>query len=79
MSEDLLILAMKKAVESDKRTIQYIKGILNNWNKKGIKTALEVEKEDTQFKQNKNRKETEEEEFARRLKELEEATKNDVE
>ena len=29
MSEDLIILAMKKSVEADKRTIQYIKAILN--------------------------------------------------
>lgn len=50
MSADLIILAMKKAVEADKRTIQYIKGILNNWSKKGIKTVLEAEKEDEQFK-----------------------------
>lgn len=49
---DLIILAMKKAVEADIRTIQYIKGILNNWNKKGIKTVADAEKEDKQFKQN---------------------------
>lgn len=50
MPTDLIILAMKKAVEADKRTIQYIKGILNNWNKKGIKTLVDAEKEDKQFK-----------------------------
>ena len=52
MQKDLIILAMKKAVEADIRTIQYIKGILNNWNKKGIKTVADAEKEDKQFKQN---------------------------
>lgn len=51
MQKDLIILAMKKAVEADIRTIQYIKGILNNWNKKGIKTVADAEKEDKQFKQ----------------------------
>ena len=50
MSADLIILAMKKAVEADKRTIQYIKGILNNWVKKGIKTLADAEKEDEQFR-----------------------------
>ena len=57
MPVDLIILAMKKAVEADKRTIQYIKGILNNWSKKGIKTVLDAEKEDEQFKKN-NKKQT---------------------
>lgn len=50
MPADLIILAMKKSVEADKRTIQYIKGILNNWSKKGIKTVLEAEKENEQFR-----------------------------
>ena len=72
MPTDLIILAMKKAVEANKRTIQYIKGILNNWSKKGIKTVLEAKKEDEQFR-NKNaiQEETEEEKIARKLKMLE--------
>ena len=52
MSKDLIILAMQKAVEADKRTIQYIKGILNNWSKKGITTVIEAQKEDEEFKKN---------------------------
>lgn len=52
MPTDLIILAMKKAVEADKRTIQYIKGILNNWHKKGIKTVLDAQKEEELFKKN---------------------------
>lgn len=72
MSSDLIILAMQKAVEANKRTIQYIKGILNNWSKKGIKTVLEAEKEDEQFR-NRNivQEETEEEKMARKIKMLE--------
>ena len=72
MPSDLIILAMKKAVEANKRTIQYIKGILNNWSKKGIKTVIEAEKEDEQFR-NRNTvlEETEEERMTRKLKELE--------
>ena len=53
MPSDLIIFAMQKAVEADKRTIQYVKGILNNWSKKGIKTVLEAKKEDEQFKDSK--------------------------
>ena len=50
MQIDLIILAMKKAVEANKRTIQYIKGILNNWNKAGIKTLAEAENESLKYK-----------------------------
>lgn len=57
MPADLIIFAMKKAVEADKRTIQYIKGILNNWSKKGIKTVLEAQKEDEQFKKDNKKQE----------------------
>lgn len=57
MPADLIIFAMKKAVETDKRTIQYIKGILNNWSKKGIKTVLEAQKEDEQFKKDNKKQE----------------------
>ena len=78
MQSDLIILAMKKAVEANKRTIQYIKGILNNWYKKGIKTVIEAEKENEQFrnKNNVGQEETEEEKRARKIKELEESIKN---
>lgn len=72
MSIDLVILAMKKSVESNKRSIQYIKGILNNWNKKGIKTVLEAEQEDEAFRNKNNAtEETEEEKFQRKIKMLE--------
>lgn len=50
MDKELIVLAMKKAVEANKRTIQYIKGILNNWSKKGIKTVLDAEQEDKKFR-----------------------------
>ena len=57
IGKELVILAMKKSVEANKRTIQYIKGILNNWSKKGIKTLLEAEKEDEEFRIKNNTKE----------------------
>ena len=56
MPSDLIIFAMKIAVEANKRTIQYIKGILNNWNKKGIKTLIDAEQENQKY--NKNTKQT---------------------
>ena len=77
MSSDLIILAMKKSVEANIRTIQYIKGILNNWRKKGIKTVIEAENEDLVFRQKDEKQETEEEKLARKTRELEEALKND--
>lgn len=79
MDYDVLIYAMKRAVEADKRTIQYIKGILNNWSKKGITTVLEAQKETEDFKNKKteSKEETEEERLVRKTRELEEALKND--
>lgn len=50
MDQELIILAMKKSVEANKRTIQYIKAILNNWSKQGIKTVLDAEQEDRKFR-----------------------------
>lgn len=71
MQIDLIILAMKKAVEANKRTIQYIKGILNNWSKKGIKTVIDAEREEEEFRSKGNPiGETEEEKIARKIAEL---------
>ena len=58
MSSDLIIYAMKIAVEADKKTINYIKAILNNWSNKGIKTVIEAEKENKDFKKTKGKKES---------------------
>ena len=44
---------MQISVEADKRNIKYIKAILNNWSKKGIKTLIEAQKETNSYKQNK--------------------------
>ena len=72
MQPELIILAMKKAVEANNRTIQYIKGILNNRSKKRIKTVIEAEKEDEVFRNKSTmQEETEEEKIARKIKMLE--------
>lgn len=56
MSVDLIIYAMQISVEANKRTMQYIKAILNNWKKAGIKTL-------TDAKQDNKKGRTAEEEF----------------
>ena len=45
LNSELVIYAMQISVEANKRTIQYIKAILNNWIKAGIKTLVEAQKE----------------------------------
>jgi len=45
MSSELVIYAMQIAVENNKKTISYIKAILNNWSKANIKTLEEAKKE----------------------------------
>ena len=70
LETDCIIYAMQKAVESNKRNIQYIKAILNNWVKAGIKTIVEAKDEEIEFKQRKEPKEeTLEEQVARYKKE----------
>ena len=69
MDYQVIIFAMKKAVEANVRSLQYIKGTLNNWSKAGITTLIEAQQECKTFK---NKKETEEEKIERKLKELEE-------
>ena len=44
---------MEISVEANVRTIQYIKGILNNWSKKGIKTLVEAKEENNKQKKQK--------------------------
>lgn len=53
LSSEVIIYAMKKAVEADKRAINYIKGTLNNWINSGIKTLIDAERESENFKNRK--------------------------
>jgi DnaD/phage-associated family protein len=78
MEKDLILLALKKADESNIRNMNYIRGILNNWVNAGIKTVLQAQEEEQKFKNNKKieqHQETEEERKARILKEMEEYQK----
>lgn len=45
MPVNLIIYAMQISVEANKKTIQYIKAILNNWQKAGIKTLVDAKNE----------------------------------
>lgn len=78
MPNELLILAMQKAVDANARNMNYIKGILNSWEKQGIKTVLQAQEEEQAFKNKTEPKkeETREEAIARKTRELEEAMKN---
>ena len=55
LGKDVVIYAMQISVEADKRTMQYIKAILNNWSKKGIKTLVEAKKESSLGRKNKEK------------------------
>lgn len=65
MSSELVIYAMQIAVENNKKTISYIKAILNNWSKANIKTLEEAKRENkkkvSNDKQIEQRKYTEDE------------------
>ena len=50
MGKELVIYAMQISVEANVRTIQYIKAILNNWQKARIKTLIEAKQENTKKK-----------------------------
>jgi len=45
MGKDLVIYSMQISVEANKRNGRYIRAILNNWQKAGIKTLVEAKKE----------------------------------
>ena len=55
--EDIVIYAMQISVEANRRTIQYIKAILNNWQKAGVKTIADA-KNESQKKTSKSKKES---------------------
>mgnify|MGYP000566960610 FL=1 len=65
MSSELVIYAMQIACENNKKTISYIKAILNNWSKANIKTLEEAKRENkkkvSSNKQIEQRKYTEDE------------------
>lgn len=75
MEDELIIKAIKIASIRNKRSMIYVKGILNDWIRKGYKVIADIQEE--QQKDNNHKEETEEEKKQRKLRELEEAMKND--
>ncbi len=55
-SEEVIILALKEAIYNGVSNFRYIDRIINEWNKKGIKTKEDVEKNKKEFKNNKKGK-----------------------
>ena len=54
--EEIILLALKEAVYNGVTNLRYIDKILFEWNKKGIKTKEDVEKEKNNFKNKKIQK-----------------------
>ena len=67
LSDELIIYAMKDAIEHKATNMKYIKSILSRYIKNGIKTVKQVEAQKSQSK----KEETEEERTARKVRELE--------
>ncbi len=57
-SEELIIEALRRGVSAGIRSFRYLDTILREWEKKGIKTRMEVEAEDQHF-QSRQQKKTE--------------------
>lgn len=53
ISEDLIIMAMERAVESNVRNIKYVKAILQKWLENNITTPEAVKAEQLEFERNK--------------------------
>lgn len=53
-TDEMIKLAIDKAIMANVRNMKYITSILNNWHAKGIKTPLDVENEEKSFKDKKN-------------------------
>ena len=56
-TEELITLALKEATYNGVSNLRYIDKIIYEWNKKGIKTKEDVEKNKKQFKSNTEKKE----------------------
>lgn len=68
IDKELIIYAIKRASVNNKRSMNYIQGILNNWIKKGIKTVLDAENEEQEYKNRQQPKEETLEEKIQRYK-----------
>ena len=55
-SEELIIEALRRGVSAGVRSFRYLDGILREWEKKGIRTRLEVESEEENFQSRQKKK-----------------------
>lgn len=55
MNEELVVHAMKKALEKNKITWRYVRGILKAWEKRGIRTVEQARNEEMQFSRQRTR------------------------
>lgn len=55
-SEELIIEALRRGVSAGIRSFRYLDSILREWEKKGLKTRMEVDTEDQNFQARQNRK-----------------------
>lgn len=56
-NEEVIILALKEAIYNGVSNFRYIDRIINEWNKKGIKSKEDVEKNRKEFKKNQKNQE----------------------
>jgi DnaD/phage-associated family protein len=56
LSPELVLEAMKRTLEQNKRTWKYTKGILRDWEHKGVKTLDDVKALETEWKERKKEK-----------------------
>lgn len=79
MTNDVVVYALQLSVEANCRNLNYIKAILNNWNKAGVKNLIQAQEENQIHKKpSTNLNETQEEKNARRAKEIKEAMKKNA-
>lgn len=79
LSPALVKEAIIKSNSANKRNLNYIKGILNDWSNKGFKKLIDVRNEEQEFKkakQNTGQEETDKERLKRKEKELKESLMN---
>lgn len=74
LSDEMVIYAIKDAIEHNAKNMKYIKSILDRYVRQGISSVEQIEAQNGFNKQPKE--ETEEEKNARKLRELEEAIRN---
>ncbi|HHV65506.1 MAG TPA: DnaD domain protein [Peptococcaceae bacterium] len=66
--EELIIEALRRGVSAGIRSFRYLDSILREWEKKGIKTLLEIEAEDKYFQERQENKRTKSNKSVKRAK-----------